>query len=477
MKLPLLVFIVYLLWLKDCHCAPTWKDKTAIHENLKGFSEAGEIDVDEEVKKALIGMKQMKIMMRRREEEHTHIMKTLKKCREEKQEALKLMNEVQEHLEEEERRCQESLTDSWDECKSCLESDCMRLYTTCQPSRSSTENMIEQFFRKIYQFLFPFHEDNRKDLPVGEKVMEEDAQVTQIEHMFSHLTVDVRFLFNRSFNVFKQMQQEFDEAFQSYFMSDTDLIEPYVFPALFKEPTKKADVVQSWDLPSFFQLFCNFSLSIYQSVSTAITEMLNAMADLPKQHEDADPGGLSSKTMSGQDRGLCEELGQNLSECFQVHARCQKCQDYLSEDCPDIPELYTKVDEALKLVNISDQQYVQILQVMQYHLEDTTYLMEKMREEFGWVTELENQTPGTENTFNSIKVVPPVHHGNVSKQDDTMIGLSILPSPNFTLKIPLEESSESSNFISYMLEKAIQHFKERFKTWSCGGPLTIENIS
>lgn len=74
-------------------------------------------------------------------------------------------------------------------------------------------------------------------------------------------------------------------------------------------------------------------------------------------------------------------------------------------DCPDVPELHTKVDEALKLVNISNQQYVQVFQVTQHHLEDTTYLMEKMREQFGWVTELANQTLGTENIFNSIKVM------------------------------------------------------------------------
>ncbi|EPQ04886.1 Clusterin-like protein 1 [Myotis brandtii] len=134
-------------------------------------------------------------------------------------------------------------------------------------------------------------------------------------------------------------------------------------------------------------------------------------------------------------------------------------------DCPDVPELHTKVDEALKLVNISDQQYVQILQVTQHHLEDTAYLMEEMREEFGWVAELANQTPGTESTFSSRKVVPGVHQGNVSKQDETMIDLSILPSPNVTLKIPLEESSESSNFVSYVLEKAVHHLKEHFKTW------------
>ncbi|XP_014391437.1 PREDICTED: clusterin-like protein 1 isoform X5 [Myotis brandtii] len=402
MKLPLLVFIVYLPWLKDCRCAPTWKDKAAVHGSPKGFSEPGDTDVGEEVKKALIGMKQMKITMERREEEHTNLMTTLKKCRVEKQ--------------------------------------------------------IGQFFRKIYQFLFPLHEEKEKELPVAEKVLEEDAQVTQIEHMFSQLTVDVRFLFNRSFNVFKQMEREFDQAFRSYFMSDTDVIEPYVFPALFKEPTKKADVVQSWDGPGLFQLFCDFSLSVYRSLSTTVTETLNAMEDRPK-HQDADPGGLSSKTVP------CGELGQNSSECFHCHARCQKCQDYLWEDCPDVPELHTKVDEALKLVNISDQQYVQILQVTQHHLEDTAYLMEEMREEFGWVAELANQTPGTESTFSSRKVVPGVHQGNVSKQDETMIDLSILPSPNVTLKIPLEESSESSNFVSYVLEKAVHHLKEHFKTW------------
>lgn len=46
-----------------------------------------------------------------------------------------------------------------------------------------------------------------------------------------------------------------------------------------------------------------------------------------------------------------------------------------------------------------------------------------------------------------------------------MTDLSILPSSNFTLKIPLEESAESSNFIGYVLANVLQHFKEHFKTW------------
>lgn len=45
------------------------------------------------------------------------------------QEALKIMNEVQEHLEEEEKLFQASCVDSWDGCRPCLDSNCMRFYT------------------------------------------------------------------------------------------------------------------------------------------------------------------------------------------------------------------------------------------------------------------------------------------------------------------------------------------------------------
>lgn len=58
------------------------------------------------------------------------------------QEALKLMNEVQEHLEEEEKLCQASSVDYWDGCRPCLESNCMRFYTACQPGWTSVKNTV-----------------------------------------------------------------------------------------------------------------------------------------------------------------------------------------------------------------------------------------------------------------------------------------------------------------------------------------------
>ena len=63
-----------------------------------------------------------------------------------------------------------------------------------------------------------------------------------------------------------------------------------------------------------------------------------------------------------------------------------------------------KFDEAFKLVNLSGEQYEQILKMVQRHTEDTSYLLNKMKERFGWVSELSNMTIGPENIFNIVKV-------------------------------------------------------------------------
>ncbi|XP_031224816.1 clusterin-like protein 1 isoform X2 [Mastomys coucha] len=463
MKPPLLVLSVYLIWLKYCDSAPTWKETATTDGSLKSLPKVGETDVEEEVKKALIGIKQMKIMMERREEEHAKLMKTLKKCKEEKQEALKLMNEVQERLEEEEKLCQASSVDSWDGCRPCLESNCIQFYTVCQPGWSSVKNMMEQFLKKIYQFLFT-HSEDVKDLPAIEQLTKEDLQVVHIENLFSQLAIDVKSLFNMSFYIFKQMQQEFDQAFQLYFMSDMDLKELHS-PALSKEITKKEELGQRWGIPNVFQLFRNFSLSIYGRVQQIIMKTLNAIEDSWEPYKELDQRGMTSKMLPEQNGEMCEEFGKNLSGCLKFHKRCQKCHNYLSEDCPDVPELHIEFLEALKLVNVSNQQYDQIVWMTQYHLEDTTHLMEKMREQFGWVSQLASHNPVTEDIFNSTKAVPKIHGGDSSKQDESMVDPSILPSSNFTDQNPPEEDAESSNVIYYMVAKVLQHFKGHFKTW------------
>ncbi|XP_019469504.1 clusterin-like protein 1 [Meleagris gallopavo] len=456
------LFIIYLLWLNGHQCAPTRQEEMNLRENLKTLSEVGEKYVDEEVKKALIGIKHMKIMMERNEDKHIDLMKTLKKSSEEKQEALRLMDEVKERLEEEERQCRVSLKNLWDECESCLESTCMRFYTTCRHSLSTFRSKVEDFLRKIPPLIFPFHEDQGKDIQINEKPEKEDTQLVKMEDLFSQLLSDMGSMFDRSFTFFKQMQKEFDQSFQTYFMSDLDLSESPSMPALPEATTRNDGLQKDWGIPAFLQTVFDFSKTVFEGVSEVITEVFDEYKDnrrdLPEQAKGSDRGGMFSKIVSGRQRTLCKELRENSSGCTQFHERCQKCQDNLLHDCPNVPELHMKFDEAFKLVNLSGEQYEQILQMVQHHTEDTSYLLNKMKERFGWVSELSNMTIGPENIFNIVKVVP----GDASGTNETVVDVNILTSPTFTIKVPPHLDPKSAEFIEYIAGKALQLYKQNF---------------
>ncbi|NWU10671.1 CLUL1 protein, partial [Cephalopterus ornatus] len=458
------IFIIYVLCLNGHHCAPTKQEEMSLRENLKQLSEVGEKYVDEEVKKALIGIKQMKIMMERNEDKHIDLMKTLKKSSEEKQQALRLMDEVKARLEEEERQCQVSLKNLWDECESCLESTCMRYYTTCKHGVSTFKRKVEDFLRKIPPLIFTFHEDQGKDIQLNEKSEKEDTQLVKMEDLFSQLLSDVGSIFDRSFIFFKHMQKEFDQSFQTYFMSDLDLIESPSMPALPEDTTRNDGSQKDWAMPGFLQIVFDFSRTVFEGVSEVITDIFDEYRDyrrdLPEQTKGKYPdrSGMFSKIVPGHQRPQCRELRENSSGCPHFHERCQKCQDNLLRDCPNVPELHIKFDEAFKLVNLSGEQYEQILQVVRHHTEDTSYLLTKMKERFGWVSELSNMTIGPESIFNIVKVVP----GDPSSKNETVVDVNILTSPTFTIKVPPNLDPKSAEFIEYVAGKALQLYKQNF---------------
>ncbi|XP_038603195.1 clusterin-like protein 1 [Tachyglossus aculeatus] len=481
MKL-IVMFTACMLWLK-CHlCAPTWK-KMDPQINLKSLSEIGEKYVDEEMKKALIGIKQMKTMMERNEEKHKELMKTLKKSGKEKKETQRLVDEIKERLEEEERRCQMSLMASWDECKSCLESICMRFYTTCQPSWSSVIDKVEKFFKKIPPIIFPLREVQGRDAPSSgnleeEEEEEEDVQFTKMEDQFGQLSLDISSLFERSTDFFRQIQQEFDLTFQSYFLSDTEVTKP----ATSEAPKRNVGFLKNWEIPNLFQLIFDFSRSIFEGVSEVMTETLNRLQetikDLSEQAkvkrkmlmvltpvrsesdpENLDQRGVLTELSPGHNRALCGQLQRNSSKCLQFNERCQKCQNNLLKECPGVPELHVNFDDAFRLANVSKHQFAEIFQVVEHHMEDTVYLMGKLRERFGWVSELSNRTVRSENIFN---VAPRNQVENSADPNDTEVEVNILTSPTLTIRVPDELSPEDSAFIEYVAEEALRHYKQNF---------------
>ncbi|RMC15526.1 hypothetical protein DUI87_07720 [Hirundo rustica rustica] len=256
------------------------KAERKVHYFLNSeLSEVGEKYVDEEVKKALIGIKQMKIMMERNEDKHIDLMKTLKKSSEEKQQALQLMDEVKARLEEEERQCQVALKNLWNECESCLESTCMRYYTTCKHGASTFKRKVEDFLRKIPPLIFTFHEEQGRDIQSNEKPEKEDTQLVKMEDLFSQLLSDVGTIFDRSFTFFKHMQKEFDQSFQTYFMSDLDLSESPSMPALPEVTTRIDGSQRGWRMPGFLQTVFDFSRTVLEGVTEVITDVFDEYRD------------------------------------------------------------------------------------------------------------------------------------------------------------------------------------------------------
>ncbi|KAJ8378867.1 hypothetical protein AAFF_G00233690 [Aldrovandia affinis] len=126
--------------------------ETALGEALSGhilkeMSQEGEKYVGEEMKRALMGVKQMKELMERNEEKHNHLMKTLRHSSEKKKGAAQLAQEVEQKLGEAEQHCQESLKTSWEECRPCLEETCKNFYTsTCRRGFSSFSYKVHLYY-------------------------------------------------------------------------------------------------------------------------------------------------------------------------------------------------------------------------------------------------------------------------------------------------------------------------------------------
>ncbi len=68
-------------------------------------------------------------------------------------------------------------------------------------------------------------------------------------------------------------------------------------------------------------------------------------------------------------------------------------------ECPNVRELHIELDEASQLLEASNQQYEDVLVIVQHHTDDTISWLSNMASDFGWVTELANNNTTPESNF------------------------------------------------------------------------------
>ncbi|KAM8966655.1 clusterin-like protein 1 [Pelodytes ibericus] len=454
----LIVIITSLLWLRHLQAAPTSEEKYSIDsKKIKALSKFGEQYVEQEVKNALMGVKQMKKIMEKNEEKHENILKSLRKTTEEKMEAVKLFEDISERLSQAEIQCKEMLTTAWDKCKACLEKRCVTLYTTTCSHQGfqSFVTKVQDIFKEWSPFTLIYQDADVRGLI--ERSDKDVAQLTQADKSFNQMMSDVSDLFNQSMQFLKNVHHGFDRSFQNFFMTDVKFNDEEM-----STTGPNNEPITQWDISGWVQSFCDFSQALFEGVTDAVVKIFQEIGK--KNNNSSIPLEESSSHFenlrSVPNKLLCEEL-QNSTGCLQFQEKCQLCYERFLKDCPDVLELHVKSEAAYKLVNLSAQQYEDLIDIVQQHTEDTTDIVTEMKERFGWVAEHTNMTHGADHIF-SIEKVSFCPSSEYATLNETIVEVNVLSSSTLAIRVPGRMDVESPEFIQYVAEKALELYKKNF---------------
>uniref|UniRef100_A0A673BNG3 Clusterin n=1 Tax=Sphaeramia orbicularis TaxID=375764 RepID=A0A673BNG3_9TELE len=411
------------------------------------LSETGEKYVDEEIKRALLGVKQVKEVMEKKEERHRHLMDALKHSSDKKEGALKLVMETEQKFEEAELQCQDLTKPHFEECRPCLEDTCKAFYTsTCRRGFTKHTNKTIQCTEQVYNQ----NEDpdqtvsTPNHIPEGKPDLELEADA-----LFRQLLSNVSLWYNQSFGLVKKMQQVLGHSFLEAFTIDL--------------PPRPLPATQSYSSPSFFRTVSLDHIldSVYDFGRNVLEEFSSTVAEVFEEIQEAEEfqpliRGNGCKGMVKFiyiNRYLCRRLRRQVSDCWQLQNLCKDCEDYLLKECPRVQQLHSEREEMYMLLNASRQQHDDRLQLVQKHTADTQRWLSNMYGKYGWVSRLSN------NTVDTHAVVPQQQLKNNKPRSGSSVVVTVLDSSPFTVTVPAELSEDDPAFIQYVAQEALTHHK------------------
>ncbi|XP_034008841.1 clusterin-like protein 1 isoform X1 [Trematomus bernacchii] len=426
-------------------------------DTLQQLSLDGEKLVDEEVRRALYGVKQMREVMWRNEQKHEHLMKSLRHSSDKKKEADQLTKEVKQKLQEAEQQCKESLQSEWEQCRPCLEDACKTFYTsTCRRGYGFFHAKVENFFRRVSGHFGPKEARlDAGDILVNQGPEDSDMEADRIEESFSSLSSRVGGLVNRSVELVSRMSGRLDQVLQKAFLNYTDSLmeedtaDPY-------DPARDSSFLQGVGLEDVLESFFDFGKSVVEEFGAVVTQRFE---DIQKAVEEQKKKGREMFPRFLQNRKLCRDLRKQTSECWQLQSQCEACQGALLTECPSVRDLHVELDEASQMLDVSTEQYDEILSIVHHHTDETVNWLSNMAADFSWVAQSVNSnTP--ENIFSVNVVAPNTQDEQNESETETKVEVNILNSPPIIFSVPGELKLRDPAFIQYVTQKALSKYKE-----------------
>ncbi|XP_056149772.1 clusterin-like protein 1 [Lampris incognitus] len=441
------------------HSVPEDPPKGISEDTLKQLSLDGEKLVDEELRRALYGVKQIKEVMSRNEEKHEHLMTSLRHSSEKKKGAAQLAREVTEKLEEAEEQCKDSLQSEWEECRPCLEDACKTFYTsTCRRGFSAFHAKVENFFHRVSKRFGPREQPiEAGDILVNQSPENQDLEVSRIEDSFNRLMSKMGTLVKRSMVLVSKMSSKFDKVLQRAFLNKTrDEVEETPSDPFY--PARDSGFLQGVGLEDVLDSFFDFGRSVVEEFGAVVTQVFGdlheAVEEERKKERDTFPRFL-------QNRKLCKDLRRQTSECWRLQNQCEACQGALLTECPAVRELHLELDEVSQLLDISKEQYEEILSIVQHHADETINWLSNMAAEFSWVAQIAAKNDSIpDSIFRITTVMQKSSDGDNGPVPETEVQVDILDSPALLLSVPGQLDVQDPAFIQYVAQEALGKYKE-----------------
>ncbi|CAN9502669.1 unnamed protein product [Ophioblennius macclurei] len=452
----LLLGLTFLLLSLDLlHLVPADPAGSVSEDTLKQLSADGEKLVDEEVKKSLYGVKQMKEVMWRNEQKHENLMKSLRHSGDRKKGAAQTAQDVTEKLQEAEEACRRSLQAEWEQCRPCLEDACKTFYTsTCRRRFSAFHAKVGAFFQRISRrFGPPQLEVDSGDILVNQEADSTVADVDRIEDSFKQLLSKVGALVNRSVVLASRMSGRLDQGLRRAFLDQSLAleVEPTSDPL---DPGRDSGFMQGVGLEEVLESFFDFGKSVVEEFGAVVTQ---AFDDLQQVAEEQKKKERLSIPQFLQNRKLCRSLRRTTSECWRLQTQCEACQGALLTECPGVGQLHEELEEASQLLEVSKDEYQEVLAIVERHTDDTISWLSNVASELSWV----GQAAGdSQNIF----TVTKVELESQDEQEETKVEVNILNSPPFSLTVPRQLQLQQPAFIQHVVQEALLKYKESVRS-------------
>uniref|UniRef100_A0A3B3TW21 Clusterin n=1 Tax=Poecilia latipinna TaxID=48699 RepID=A0A3B3TW21_9TELE len=397
-------------------------------------SEDGEKLVNEEMKRALYGVKQMREVMWRNEQKHEHLLNSLKHSGDKKKVRELLAKDVSEKLEEAEEQCKDSLQSEWEECRPCLEDVCKSFYTsTCRRGFASFRSKVETFFQRVSRRFGPRERPlEAGDILVNQSPDESEPDVVQIENSFKRVMSKVGTLVNCSIALVSRMSSRLDGVLQKAFLNTTNELSEDNAPDPYY-PGRDSGFLQGVGLEEVLESFFDFGRSVVEEFGAVVTQVFDDIHQTVEEETKRGNSGLFTLPMPA--RELCSQVNQ----------------------CPSVRELHVELDEISQLLDVSKQQYDEILSIVQHHTDETVKWLTNMAAEFSWVAQAVSNSSTPQNVFRITMVSRQEQNMSAT---ETKVEVNVLNSPQLTLNIPGELELHDPAFIQYVAQEALDKYKE-----------------